>query len=57
MLANFADSPWHPRNVIYMTCHDLALIFGGHVGLVDALLVKISGAEIRGEYLIDRMQR
>src|SRR3954451_8631051 len=29
------------RNVIYMTGQDLALIFGGHIGLIDALLKKI----------------
>lgn len=33
------------RSVTYITGHDLVLIFGGHVGLVDALLTKINAAE------------
>jgi hypothetical protein len=41
------------RNVIYMTGQDLALIFGGYIGLVDALLKKIDAAEKQGHYLID----
>lgn len=57
VLEHFAKNSGTRRNVIYMTGHDLALIFGGHVGLVDALLVKINAAESRGEYLIDLMQR
>jgi hypothetical protein len=51
MLAHFANGSGTHRSV------NLALIFGGHVGLVDALLVKISAAESRGDYLIDLMQR
>ena len=38
-----------------MTGHDLALIFGGHIGLADALSMKITAAESRREYLIDLM--
>jgi hypothetical protein len=49
MLAHFANSSG--------TRHDVALIFGGPVGLVDALLVKINAAESRGDCLIDLMQR
>lgn len=36
---------------------NLAPIFGDHVGPVDAVLVKISAAESRGDYPIDLMQR
>ena len=57
VLEHFASNSGTRRNVIYMTGHDLALIFGGHIGLVDALLMKINAAESRGEYLIDLMQR
>jgi hypothetical protein len=53
VLDHFAGNSGTRRNVIYMTGHDLALIFGGHIGLVDALLMKINAAESRGEYLID----
>lgn len=55
LLDHFASNSGTRRNVIYMTGHDLALIFGGHIGLVDALLMKINAAESRGEYLIDLM--
>jgi hypothetical protein len=57
VLAHFAANSGTRRNVIYMTGHDLTLIFGGHIGLVDALLMKIKAAESRGEYLIDLTQR
>ncbi|MEB3065038.1 hypothetical protein [[Mycobacterium] zoologicum] len=57
VLDHFASNSGTRRNVIYMTGHDLALIFGGHIGLVDALLMKINAAESRGEYLIDLLQR
>jgi hypothetical protein len=57
VLDHFAGNSGTRRNVIYMTGHDLALIFGGHIGLVDALLMKINAAESRGEYLIDITQR
>lgn len=56
VLDHFASNSGTRRNVIYMTGRDLALIFGGHIGLVDALLMKINAAENRGEYLIDLMQ-
>ncbi len=49
VLEHFANNSGTRRNVMYMTGHDLALIFGGHVGLVDALLVKINAAESRGK--------
>jgi hypothetical protein len=35
----------------------LALIFGGHIGIVDALLMKIDAAVRRPEYLIDLAQQ
>jgi hypothetical protein len=56
VLEHFASNSGTRRNVIYITGHDLALIFGGHIGLVDALLIKINAAESRGEYLIDLTQ-
>jgi len=37
VLQHFANTSGK-RNVIYMTGQDLALIFGGHIGLIDALL-------------------
>ena len=40
VLDHFASNSGTRRNVIYMTGHDLALIFGGHIGIVDALLMK-----------------
>jgi hypothetical protein len=57
VLDHFASNSGTRRNVIYMTGHDLALIFGGHIGIVDALLMKIDAAESRGEYLIDLEQQ
>lgn len=56
VLNHFANNSGTRRNVIYMTGRDLALIFGGHIGLVDALLTKINAAESRGEYLVDLIQ-
>ncbi len=53
VLNHFASNSGKRRNVIYMTGQDLALIFGGYIGLIDALLMKINAAESRGEYLID----
>ncbi|QNJ96564.1 hypothetical protein HZU40_34130 (plasmid) [Mycolicibacterium fluoranthenivorans] len=50
MLTHFANSSGIHRSV------NLAPIFGGHVGLVDAVLVKTNAAESRGDYLIDLMQ-
>ena len=55
VLQHFANTSGK-RNVIYMTGQDLALIFGGHIGLVDALLKKIDAAEKQGHYLIDLSQ-
>ncbi|MDV6212642.1 hypothetical protein R3Q08_30735 [Rhodococcus erythropolis] len=51
ILDHFAHNSGTRNNIIYMTGHDLALIFGGQVGLEDALLKKIDAAESRGEYL------
>jgi hypothetical protein len=56
VLAHFVSNSGTCCNVIYITGHDLALIFGGNIGLVDALLIKINAAESRGEYLIDLIQ-
>ncbi|GAF45498.1 hypothetical protein [Rhodococcus wratislaviensis] len=53
ILGYFAHNSGTRNNIIYMTGHDLALIFGGQVGLEDALLKKIDAAESRGEYLVD----
>lgn len=44
------------RNVDYVTGQDLAPIFEGRIGLVDALIKKIDAAEKRGHYLIDLSQ-
>ncbi len=52
VLNHFANNSG-ARNIIYMTGQDLALIFGGQVGLIDALMKKIEAAENRGEYLVD----
>jgi hypothetical protein len=57
VLGHFAANSGTRRNVIYMTGQDMAVIFGGHIGLVDALLTKIGAPESRGEYLIDLMQQ
>jgi hypothetical protein len=56
VLSHFAANSGTRRNVIYMTGQDVALIFAGQIGLVDALLIKINAAESRGEYLIDLVQ-
>lgn len=44
------------RNVVYMTGHDLALIFEGRISLDDALIKKIDAAEKQDRYLIDLFQ-
>ncbi|MGY2119165.1 hypothetical protein ACW9HR_35180 [Nocardia gipuzkoensis] len=53
VLDRFASrSPSRP-NIIFMSGGDLALIFGGTVELVDALLKKIEAAESRGNFRLD----
>ncbi|MFE4455720.1 hypothetical protein ACFROC_00050 [Nocardia tengchongensis] len=53
VLDRFASrSPSRP-NIIFMSGMDLALIFGGTVELVDALLKKIDAAESRGKFQFD----
>jgi hypothetical protein len=55
MLTHFANSSSGTHRSV-----NLAPIFGGHVGpvdAVDAVLVKINAAESRGDYLIDLIQR
>lgn len=56
ILSHFANNSGKRNNIIYMSGLDLALIFEGRVGLVDALIKKIDAAESRGEYLIDLTQ-
>ncbi|MFE2961984.1 hypothetical protein [Nocardia tengchongensis] len=56
ILSHFASNSGKRNNIIYVTGYDLALIFEGRVGLVDALLKKIDAAESRGEYQIDLTQ-
>ncbi|WP_280478860.1 hypothetical protein [Nocardia asiatica] len=49
----FASRSPSRHNIIYMSGMDLALIFGGTVELVDALLKKIDAAESRGKFRFD----
>lgn len=56
ILGHFGRNSGPRNNIIYVTGQDLALIFGGHIGLVDALSKKIDAAESRGEYLIDLVE-
>lgn len=53
VLDRFASRSPSRHNIIYMSGMDLALIFGGTVELVDALLKKIDAAESRGKFRFD----
>ena len=53
ILDHFASRSPTRSNIIYMSGKDLALIFGGIVELVDALLTKIDAAESRGKFRCD----
>lgn len=49
-LAHFNTTSGSRNNIIYLSGQDIALIFEGRVGLVDALIQKVDDAESRGEY-------
>ncbi len=53
VLDYFASQSPGRNNIVYMSGQDLALIFGGNVGLVDALLSKIDAAESLGKFRLD----
>ncbi|MFF0532940.1 hypothetical protein ACFYT3_31795 [Nocardia amikacinitolerans] len=53
VLDRFVSRSLGRPNIIFMSGLDLALIFGGTVELVDALLAKINAAESRGKFQYD----